>query len=122
MDRKALGRKIKTLRREKGFSQSDLAERLKVSYQQIQKYENGTSSLSLDRLIAISKALEILPEALLVEEKTEAYRAQELSPEEKRIIALLRSIDDRQVTEGILSQLEGTVKKIGESRRETSTI
>ncbi len=122
MDRKALGRKIKTLRREKGFSQSDLAEKLKVSYQQIQKYENGTSSLSLDRLVAISKALEILPEALLVEEKTEDYRALGLSPEEKRIISLLRSIDDRQVTEGILSQLEGTVKKIGESRRGTSTI
>lgn len=120
MDRKALGKKIRTIRTKKGFSQSDLAERLNVSYQQIQKYESGKSSISLDRLIDISAALEVRPEALLVEENAKGYGTDNtilnLSSEERRIIDLLRSIDNRQVIAGLITQLEGMMLEINESK------
>ncbi len=120
MDRKALGKKIRTIRTKKGFSQSDLAERLNVSYQQIQKYESGKSSISLDMLIDISAALEVRPEALLVEENAKGYGTDNtilnLSSEERRIIDLLRSIDNRQVIAGLITQLEGMMREINESK------
>jgi len=120
MDRKALGKKIRAIRTKKGFSQSDLAERLNVSYQQIQKYESGKSSISLDRLVDISTALEVRPEALLVEENAKGYGTDlpflSLSPEERRIIDLLRSIDNRQVIAGLITQLEGVMREINESK------
>ena len=41
---KAIGLRIKHRRKELGISQEKLAEALNVSYQQVQRYENGTNN------------------------------------------------------------------------------
>jgi transcriptional regulator with XRE-family HTH domain len=47
------------------MSQTDLGKRLGVSFQQIQKYENGTNRLSGSRLVAAAKALGVSVEQIV---------------------------------------------------------
>lgn len=54
-----VGRRIRRARLEKKMTQAELGNRLGVSFQQIQKYENGTNGLSIERLRQISEALGI---------------------------------------------------------------
>jgi transcriptional regulator with XRE-family HTH domain len=48
--RKALGQRIRKLRIENGMSQTELGNRLGVSFQQIQKYEYGQNWINPYRL------------------------------------------------------------------------
>src|SRR3954447_20956956 len=53
----ALGAAVRLRRRTLGLSQEVLAEHCGVSFQQIQKYENGANRISFSRLVQISRAL-----------------------------------------------------------------
>ncbi|MFN9925624.1 MAG: helix-turn-helix domain-containing protein [Phenylobacterium sp.] len=53
----ALGAAVRIRRRTIGLSQEALAEKCGVSFQQIQKYENGTNRISFSRLVQIARAL-----------------------------------------------------------------
>ena len=48
---------IRALRLRRGLSQGAVAERLGVSFQQLQKYENGTNRIGAGRLAQIAAAL-----------------------------------------------------------------
>jgi transcriptional regulator with XRE-family HTH domain len=50
-----LCKNLKKTRIEYGFSQKDFADRMGVSYQQIQKYENGKNRISAIRLYQLSE-------------------------------------------------------------------
>lgn len=54
-----IGRRIRQRRIEKGLSQERLAEALAISFQQIQKYENGHNRISAARLYALAGLLEV---------------------------------------------------------------
>jgi transcriptional regulator with XRE-family HTH domain len=47
------------------MSQTDLGNRLGVTFQQIQKYENGTNRLAGSRLVAAAKALGVSVEQIV---------------------------------------------------------
>jgi len=53
----ALGAAVRIRRRTMGISQEALAEQCGVSFQQIQKYENGANRISFSRLVQIARAL-----------------------------------------------------------------
>jgi transcriptional regulator with XRE-family HTH domain len=53
----ALGAAVRIRRKTLGISQEALAEQCGVSFQQIQKYENGTNRISFSRLVQIARAL-----------------------------------------------------------------
>jgi len=53
----ALGAAVRIRRRTIGLSQEALAEQCGVSFQQIQKYENGANRISFSRLVQIARAL-----------------------------------------------------------------
>jgi transcriptional regulator with XRE-family HTH domain len=53
----ALGERIRRRRREVGISQSELARRLGITFQQVQKYEHATNRVSFSRLVDIVQAL-----------------------------------------------------------------
>ncbi len=61
-----IGRNIRLCRVEHGLSQTELGQRIGVSFQQIQKYENGTNRVGASRLTLIADALN-LPVAHLFE-------------------------------------------------------
>jgi transcriptional regulator with XRE-family HTH domain len=52
-----IGRKIRTLRLERGLSQSRLADGIGLSFQQLQKYESGANRVSAGRLQRIAALL-----------------------------------------------------------------
>ena len=53
----AIGARMRTRRRQLGLSQSDLAERLGVSFQQVQKYERGANRVAASTLLSAARAL-----------------------------------------------------------------
>ncbi|MFH1436116.1 MAG: helix-turn-helix domain-containing protein [Pseudomonadota bacterium] len=63
--REELGRRIKVLRAASNLSQAQLAEKVGVSFQQIQKYESGRSELTISRLLSIAKALDVSTEEII---------------------------------------------------------
>jgi transcriptional regulator with XRE-family HTH domain len=54
---KLVGRNIRVFRLTKGLSQTDLAQQLGVTFQQVQKYEKGTNRVGSGRLLKISSIL-----------------------------------------------------------------
>ncbi len=53
----SMGARMRTRRRQLGLSQSDLADQLGVSFQQVQKYERGANRVAASTLVAASHAL-----------------------------------------------------------------
>lgn len=56
-----VGKRLRGQRMLKGLSQEKLAESLGITFQQVQKYENGTNRLSASRLYLVSQALGVGP-------------------------------------------------------------
>ena len=56
-----IGQLVRTQRQKLKLSQSDLAERIGVTFQQVQKYEKGTNRISIGRLTRIADALDVPP-------------------------------------------------------------
>jgi transcriptional regulator with XRE-family HTH domain len=57
----AIGERIRRRRVELGLTQDQLARRLGLSYQQIQKYERGANRISASRLFALARRLDVDP-------------------------------------------------------------
>lgn len=56
-----VGKKLKTLRMLRRMSQTDVAKRLNISFQQVQKYELGRNRVSASKLYEISQILSVPP-------------------------------------------------------------
>ena len=59
------GKRLRALREEAGMSQTALAERAGITFQQVQKYENGVNRVSISRLIQFCEALYVPPSQVL---------------------------------------------------------
>lgn len=116
-DRKFIGMKIRDRRKELGLTQEGLAEAIGITYQQLQRYENGRSYLNTDRLQAISSALEI-PLTYFFEERGEEKVSimdrgypYNMSSEEREFVAHLRKIDNFDYKKSILIFLQLAARK-----------
>lgn len=67
-----LGDKLRTLRREKGLSQEELAAMIGVSRQALSKWEAGQSRPELDKLLALSDTFGVTIDSLVRPGETEA--------------------------------------------------
>ncbi len=56
-----VGGQVRALRIAKGMSQTDLANRLVLSFQQVQKYESGANRISASKLFKLSQILSVEP-------------------------------------------------------------
>ena len=54
-----IGRRVRTLRMQRGLSQTVLADALGVTFQQVQKYEKGMNRISSGRLVRIAEILKV---------------------------------------------------------------
>ncbi len=63
---KSIGGRLKMYRQRANISQTALGKHLGVSFQQVQKYENGTNRVSAATLIKISRFLSISVGELMV--------------------------------------------------------
>jgi transcriptional regulator with XRE-family HTH domain len=71
-----VGERIRKRRLALGMTQTDLAERINVRFQQVQKYENGLNRVAASRLWQIALALEV-PVNYFFESVTEAETPQQ---------------------------------------------
>lgn len=67
-------KKLYELRKQKGISQEELADRLAVSRQTLSKWELGTSTPDMEKLIMISDFFEISMDELVLGKKQEYDR------------------------------------------------
>lgn len=63
--------KLYSLRKQKGFSQEELANRLNVSRQTISKWEVGESTPDMEKLVAISDLFEVSLDELVLDKTPE---------------------------------------------------
>lgn len=62
---KQIGDRIRTLRENRGLTRAQLAGLCNVHATQIHRYENGMTSPTAERIITLSHALRVSPDALL---------------------------------------------------------
>ena len=60
-----LGQRIRDLRRQQGDTQAGLGTKVGLTFQQIQKYENGSNRISALMLIKLAEALNTTPTEIL---------------------------------------------------------
>ena len=65
MDEKKVGNTIAEFRKRSGFTQKELAGRIKKSETTVQNYESGKIDIPLSSLMAIAEALEVEPAVLV---------------------------------------------------------
>lgn len=63
--RKALGKRVKQLRKDKGWTQKELANQIGSSYAQLNKYEAGQNTPPLDRLLLLAETLDTTVDFLI---------------------------------------------------------
>lgn len=56
---KHVGALIRSQRKAKGISQSELADALRITYQQVQKYETGANRISSSKLYEVAQKLDL---------------------------------------------------------------
>lgn len=117
----AIGGKIRSLRKQFGLSQERLGEIAGVTYQQIQKYENGTDRISTDRLKLIAEGLNIPisyffdEKSLKVKEKEVIYHTiGELSKEELELIKVFRKVKGKKAKEKLFGLIKSATKFISQ--------
>ncbi|GFO59221.1 DNA-binding protein [Geomonas silvestris] len=96
---KEIGEKVRLLRKHAGLTQEKLAELVGVSFQQIQKYENGSTKLNTDKLQQVASALNVSASAFFGED---TYEKSPLSDREKKLIKAFRSLGDEEIQDGLV--------------------
>jgi len=97
-----VGARLKMLRIQRGMSQTAVAERVGLTFQQIQKYENGSNRISASRLVEFAQALGVpiraFFEGLVVDEaRPPVGPFREPSTLDYEIVGLLSRVEDGQV-------------------------
>lgn len=69
MAKETFGQRISKLRKEKGFTQSELADKVGVSAQAVSKWENDQATPDIDMLLTLAVLFEVTLDELLGKEK-----------------------------------------------------
>lgn len=116
-----VGHNIRFWRLERKMSQTDLANLLGLTFQQIQKYENGANRVGASRLMQIAEALEVPIHAFFEGAGTETPETE--SPikfvgdqQALRLVRAFADIEDAALRRSVVNLVEG----IAESRPESN--
>lgn len=109
-----IGEKLREFRKASGLSQMKLADKVGVSYQQIQKYEKGTSKLSVPRLIQLADVFGVPITAFLDEDHKagSSVAAANFSADEVNLIIHYRNIASRPIRMAISALMAGINKAL----------
>jgi transcriptional regulator with XRE-family HTH domain len=106
-----IGRRIRARRRQLRLSQQALATALGMSYQQVQKYENGVSQIGAGRLQQLAEILNV-PVSVFFDERRggpevgEAAFAFLDTPYSLRLVQAFARIPDRHIQRCIVQLVE----------------
>ena len=90
-----IGLRLRQVRESRDISQRVLAERLGITHQQVQKYEDGKNRLTVSRLDEICRVLEISPQYFF--EVDSRYGASGLEDNAQAPLGGARSPDERKL-------------------------
>ena len=104
-----IGSKISTLRREKNWSQSDLAQQIEASREIIGKYERNENLPSIEMTLKMAKAFDVTVDYLLGEGEYSSY--------DKDTVERLKNIQKMDAnTKGVLFNVIDTYKILKPNR------
>ena len=105
----AIGARIRTYRLQRGMSQNALAEKLGLTFQQVQKYEKGVNRVGAARLQQIASALDV-PVTFFYDGDTKAREVESLlfldSAFSLRLLRAYSKIKDQTVQRQLVSLME----------------
>jgi transcriptional regulator with XRE-family HTH domain len=109
----AVGARVRIRRRWLGFSQTQLANALGITFQQVQKYERGANRVSASMLVKIAAKLETTVAALVGEDGQAPVEAiiyaQLATPGATELLAAYAQISDGEARRALLTITEGLV-------------
>ncbi len=109
-----IGKRIRLRRLEKKMSQTELANKVGVTFQQVQKYEKGINRLATDRLIQISRALDV-PLSFFIELTDGRRKVEDLLVVDPawgvRLMRAYARIKDRKIRQHIVFLVEGVADR-----------
>jgi transcriptional regulator with XRE-family HTH domain len=100
-----IGGRLREFRKRRGLTQEQLAVMVDVTFQQIQKYENGFTRLNTDKLQAVAQALDV-PVAAFFDDKEGNERL--LSPQELSLVEGFRALSSQDKRDFVLDSLSKT--------------
>ena len=95
---KDLGFKLRQLRQQAGITQEQLAERISVTSQQVQKYESGQNTMNADRLQQFAEVFAVPVQEFFCERR----EVVQLLDSERVLIDSFRLIQNTDIQESIL--------------------
>ena len=101
-----VGRKLKEIRTLRRFSQTDVAQRLGLSFQQVQKYEIGSNRIAASRLFELAQIFEVSPAYFFDGLYDGAHRDSGPRDSGMEIVNALASIKDDAVKSRIVTFIE----------------
>lgn len=114
----SVGKQIRKRRVEIGLTQEQLAERLNISYQQIQKYETATNRVSASQLYLLAEELDVAVSYFFEGVDGGDNGAQEHGGKNRQTLSFVRNFTEIQEPE--LKAVVGALVKSLAGRRETS--
>ena len=105
-----LNKKLYELRKQKGISQEELSEKLNVSRQTLSKWELGTSTPDMEKLIAISDYFEISLDELVLGKEKENLHSEE---KEKEKVTMAQILEEKVLTEQTKVKTKKGLKIVG---------
>ena len=89
-----VGQRLKQLRILRGMTQTDVADGLNISFQQVQKYELGRNRISASKLFELSHILKVAPAYFFDGLENGVSEPQMLDDEATKIASMLTRIKD----------------------------
>ncbi len=116
-----VGHNIRFWRLERKMSQTDLANALGLTFQQIQKYENGANRVGASRLMQIAEALGVAIHVFFDGAGNQAAETESpikfvADQQALRLVRAFADIDDATLRRSVVTLVEG----IAESRPKSS--
>lgn len=108
-----VGRRIRDKRNERGMSQTEVANALGVTFQQVQKYERGTNRVGASRLFDLSRILSVpvqcffegLESQPTLNEEEDDNVIHLMKPDTVELVEAYYKVENRQVRRQILSTI-----------------
>ena len=106
--RKSVGARIKQLRKQRGWTQKELAKHLEGSYQQLNKYESGIHAPPLDKLVQLADALNTTIDYLIT-----GQTSDETPLHNKRLLQKFKLLEgfDANQQETVINVIDAMVAK-----------
>ncbi|MCX7568254.1 helix-turn-helix transcriptional regulator [Sulfitobacter sp. F26169L] len=112
-----VGHRLKLLRKRCNFSQTDLGNKLGISFQQVQKYETGSNRISASRLFELAQFLNVTPGYFFDGIHTENNREKQQTSDET-FVAALSQVEGESTKEGVLKFNPGFSSEDSKTREE----